>query len=632
MFSKKEVNRAYELEENSTSIANGRKPSPSNNENTTATLEPAAQSGDLEERGSDEDDIEYPTGVKLALITVSLFVSMFLVSLDRLIISTAIPQITNDFNSAGDIGWYGTAYLLTSCAFQLVFGKIYTVFSIKATFLTSIILFEAGSAICGAAPNSIAFILGRSIAGLGSAGVFAGVMVVIVFAVPLHKRPVYQGSFGGVFGISSIAGPLIGGAFTSNVTWRWCFYINLPLGAVVCVLVLFLLHIPDRPSTHMPFRSKLVQLNAPGLLALLPGIVCLCLALQWGGTTYEWNQWRIILLLVLGIVLLIVFVLIQIWKPDQATVPPKIFAQRSIASGFWIACCAGAHQNLFVYYLPIWFQAIQGVSAVGSGIRLLAMLLPTVIATVVSGILISRIGYYNPFLIFGICLTAIGSGLLTTLKVNTTTGQWIGYQILYGFGFGSSMQVPNMAAQTVLAREKVAIGVSLMFFAQMLLGSVFTSVGQNVLDNQLANRLAGVPGITRQIIVQTGATNLLNIVPTQYHDMVLQAYNESLCVCFQVGLIMACLAILGALTMEWRSVRKNLPAEKPTNGSTVELAEGEDEVAADRSVDDGGGSRVAPSITSNKSNGVPTQGSDQDASTNPTSEISEGKHLEGKEK
>lgn len=222
-----------------------------------------------------------------------------------MIISTAIPQITNEFDSAGDIGWYGTAYSLTNCAFQLMFGKLYPSFNIKAIFMSSIILFEAGSALCGAAPSSIAFILGRSIAGIGAGGILSGAvsysiltmkslftyipiqMVIIAYAVPLHKRPRYQGFFGAVFGVASVSGPLIGGAFTTDATWRWCFYINLPLGGVVLVVVFFLLHVPARLDTNTPLKEKLQQLNFSGMVALIPGVVCLCLALQWAGTTYN---------------------------------------------------------------------------------------------------------------------------------------------------------------------------------------------------------------------------------------------------------------------------------------------------------------------------------------------------------
>lgn len=336
------------------------------------------------------------------------------------------------------------------------------------------------------------------------------------------------------------------------------------------VLIFFLLHVPDRPDTNVNVKEKLRQLNPLGLLALLPGVVCLCLALQWGGTTYAWSEGRIIALLVLAFVLLIAFAVIQVWKPDEATIQPRIFIHRSIASGFWVSCCIGAHQTMFIYFLPVWFQAIDGNSAVESGIHLLPMVLPIVLASIITGQLVSRIGYYTPFLILGVCLSAIGGGLLTTLEVHTSVGKWIGYQIVYGFGLGCSSQAPNMAAQTVLPRENVAIGASLMFFGQQLFGAVFISAGQNVLDNRLASRLAGIPGINSQVIQSTGATDFFNHIPIQYHTASLNAYNNSLRLCFQVALIMACLSILGALSMEWRSVKKNLPPKKPDGERVVE--------------------------------------------------------------
>ncbi|KAF3808048.1 Rubrofusarin-specific efflux pump aurT [Colletotrichum gloeosporioides] len=511
---------------------------------------------------NNSENVQYPSGLSLVLILSSLFISMFLVSLDRLIITTAIPKITDEFDSVTDVGWYGSVFLLTTCAFQLLFGKIYSFYSIKATFLVSVFLFEVGSAICGAAPSSDVFIFGRALAGVGSAGILTGVIIVIVHAVPLHKRPMYQGMFGAVFGIASIVGPLVGGAFTTRLTWRWCFYINLPFGGVAALVIVFLLKLPDRDASTLSTKAKLAQLDFYGTSVLIPGTVCLLLALQWGGLTYTWNNGRIVALLVLACVLLIGFVMVQIFLPKTATIPPKVFKQRSILAGVFATFCIGSQNMIIIYYLPIWFQAIQGVSAVESGIRLLPLVLSMVVASLMTGGLIRRTGYYTPFLIIGVCFMSVGAGLLNTLQLDTPSAKWIGYQILYGFGTGCASQVPNIAAQTVLPKKDVPIGTSLMFFSQLLGGAIFISVGQNVLNNQLLERLSSVPGFNSALIESSGATSLTNL-PASVKQTVLVGYNESLRVVFRLGLILTCLSILGALAMEWRSVKQNTKKEAP---------------------------------------------------------------------
>lgn len=212
-----------------------------------------------------ESQIEYPTGPKLWVIIGSLYLAMFLVALDRTIIATAIPRITDSFNSIDDIGWYGSAYLLTACGFILLYGRVYTFHSTKWTFLSGITLFEIGSAVCGAAPSSNALIVGRAIAGFGSSGIMTGAITIMINTIPLARRPIFQGMFGAVFGVASVAGPLLGGAFTdSKATWRWCFYINLPIGAFTIAALIFFLHLNERGKKHLTLWQQFVHLDPIG--------------------------------------------------------------------------------------------------------------------------------------------------------------------------------------------------------------------------------------------------------------------------------------------------------------------------------------------------------------------------------
>ncbi|KAF2272093.1 putative MFS aflatoxin efflux pump [Westerdykella ornata] len=499
---------------------------------------------------------QQPSTSTTALILISVFLSLLLVGLDRTIVSTAIPRIADEFHSLDDVGWYGSAYLLTCCAFQLLFGKIYAFYSVRITLVTSILLFEIGSALCGAAPSSSSFIAGRAIAGVGAAGIFAGTVVSIVHVVPLAKRPKIQGCMGAVMGVATIVGPLVGGAFTTHVTWRWCFYINLPFGAVAIAVILVFFKVPNRDSSKQPWVEKIKQLDGPGTALLVPGVICLLLALQWGGQTYAWSNGRIIALLTLQGVLLPGFVAAQIWLPKTATVPPRILKYRSVAAGLWATTCIAASQYIFIYYLPIWFQAIKGVPAVDSGIRILPLMLAFVLASILGGAINQKIGYYTPLGIAGVCIMATGSGLLTTLEIDTGKGKWIGYQVVYGLGMGFCFQTSNLATQTVLPKRDVPIGMALMFFGGLIGGAVFVSVGENVLGNQLLERLSGLPGFNRGLVTSGGATSLINLVPADQKEMVLVAYNEALRRVYQIGVIVSCLAVLGIGSLEWKSVLK----------------------------------------------------------------------------
>lgn len=440
--------------------------------------------------------------------------------------------------------------MLTLCCFQLIFGRIYTFYSPKTVFLSCIFLFEVGSAICGAAPTSIVFILGRAIAGAGSAGVSSGTIVIVMHTVPLEKRPIFQGLIGAVFGVASVIGPLLGGVFTQNMSWRWCFYINLPIGTVSVLILFFILHLPEQTEPTPSLKQQLSKLDPLGTLFFLPAIVSLLLALQWGGSTYAWSNARIIVLLIVFAVLFAIFIAIQAWKQDTATIPLRIVKQRSITFALIFTFCSSSAMMVLVYYIPLWFQAIKGVSAVQSGIDSIPSILALVVGSIFAGGVVQKIGYYTPFMLTSSALMAIGAGLVSTWQVDTGHAKWIGYQVLFGIGIGIGMQQPGMSAQVVLERKDAPTGISLMFFSQNLGGAVFVSVAQNVFASRLIQNLSHIAKLDAATIVNSGATYLRNVVQPALLPTVLKAYNQAIRGAFYIGISMACASLIGAAGME----------------------------------------------------------------------------------
>ncbi|KAB8271009.1 major facilitator superfamily domain-containing protein [Aspergillus minisclerotigenes] len=519
---------------------------------STATLR------DSQNSDQQESEPRYPGPLKLTLIIISLNLAMFLVGLDNTIISSAIPKITDQFHALGDVGWYASAYLLTNCAFQLIWGKLFTFYVVKWVYLTALFIFELGSLICAVAPSSTALIVGRAIAGIGGGGVGNGSFLLIAHCVPPRQRPAFIGMMGSMYGIASIAGPLMGGAFTDNISWRWCFYINLPLGVLPAIIITFFIAtFRGSKKGEVGFLNQLKQMDLPGTACLLPGVVCLLLALQWGGSTYPWKNGRIIALFVLSGLLFIAFIVIQYISGDRATVPGRVFSNRNVWGSALFGSCVTAGFFLLLYYIPIWLQAVKGASAIKSGIMNLPMLLGSVIFSLLGGTLTSIIGYYMPFAYLTVILMSIGSGLLSTLQVDSGHAQWIGYQFLVGAGVGSGLQTAFAAPQCVLPLEDIPIGTAVVIFTENLSAAVFVSVAQNVFSNQLRTNLATyVPEADASTVLSGGATDIKNLVPQELYEAVLLAYNKALDQTFYVGVALSCCAVLGVLGMQWVSVKK----------------------------------------------------------------------------
>ena len=318
----------------------------------------------------------------------------------------------------------------------------------------------------------------------------------------------------------------------------------------------FFLKIPSSARTKVSFRDFLKKIDPIGTILFLPGVVCLLLALQWGGTTYSWRSSRVIALLVLSSVLLVSFIIVQIVLGESATVPPRIIKQRSVAFGLWWSTCIGASMMIVVYYLPLWFQAVKGSDAVESGLQLLALIIAMVIGSFAAGAITFRTGYYTPCMLVSCVFACVGVGLISTWKIDESVARWIGYQVIYGFGLGLGFQQANLGVQTVLSKKDVPIGASLMFFGLTLGGTVFIAVAQNVFSNQLLENLRHIQGINAVEVLNTGATEIRNVVPPELLGQVLVAFNGALMKAVDASLATYCAGFIGALGMEWKSVKK----------------------------------------------------------------------------
>ncbi|EJD06103.1 MFS general substrate transporter [Fomitiporia mediterranea MF3/22] len=505
-----------------------------------------------------EEQIEYPSGVRLALLTLGLCLVIFVVSLDNTIIATAIPTITTKFNSLDDVGWYGSSYLLTTTSLQPTFGKIYTYFNVKWTYLSALVLFEVGSVICATSRNSTTLIVGRAIAGAGASALFSGGNTIIGFSVPLRKMPIYIAMLSGMFGIASVVGPILGGVLTDRASWRWCFWINLPFGGAAFLAVLLFFKPPKRDVGNLTLRQKLEKIDILGALFLICGIICLLLALQDGGTEYPWSEAKVWGLLLGFGLQFVVFLGIQVYRGDDATIPPRVFIrQRSIFCGsvftFFLSMALYTH----IYFLPFYFQAVLGTSAEGSGIRSIPYLVSITTSSLIVGALITKIGYYVPFLWIGSAVFTVGAGLLFTLRVSTITAKWIGYQILAGFGAGAGFQVPYLAVQAVLSSQDMPTGNAIIMFSNALGGAIAISVAQNIFTNTL---LSSIPkhttGIDPDLVVDTGATHLRDVIPTDQLQGVLVAYTYALDRAFILPIAVAGSAFFTSLFVEWNTVKK----------------------------------------------------------------------------
>ena len=346
-------------------------------------------------------------------------------------------------------------------------------------------------------------------------------------------------------------------------TWRWCFYLNLPIGGFTLLAVFLFFNFESSSGQKAQgIIDQVKQLDPLGVLLFVPCMVCLILALQWGGSTYPWSAPTIIGLLVTFAVLFLIFIFVEVMTPKTAMAPTRVILNRSIAACMlYMLLLSGAMMSI-IYYLTIWFQTAKGDSPTDAGVKTIPIVLSMVVMIILLAKITERIGYYVPAMLLSPVLCSVGAGLLSTLQSDSGHSKWIGYQVLYGFGIGCGFQVSTLAAQTVLPRADVPIGLAMMFFMQQLGGSVFLAVSQNIFATQLIARLSGVGGLDTEAILHAGATELHEVVPSDQLNSVVDAYSHSLTRVFLMAALLSACMTVGSLTVEWKSIKGETVATK----------------------------------------------------------------------
>lgn len=494
------------------------------------------------------DPTDYPSGFRLIMLVTAVMLVVFLSSLDQTIVGTAIPKITDEFHGLSQVSWYGSAYFMCLGGFQSSWGKAYRSFNLKWTFTLTVAIFELGSLICGVAPNANALIVGRAVAGLGAAGLSTGSTVIFAFCVEPAKRPTLMGLIGIAYTLAAVVGPLLGGAFSEHVSWRWCFYINLPIGGVAVLVILVFFHTPPASvakTMDASWKEKLLHLDPVGIILTMGSIISFILALQYGGQSYAWNSSQVIGLLVGFVVITIALCIWQFYFGDYAMVPMKLFKRRALWSSslfqFFFAGC----YFLLLYYLPLYFQSIKGRTATESGVANLPLVIAGCIAIVSGGIVVTKTRHAMPFMLLGAALTTVACGLLCTLDINTDAGKWIGYQILVGFAIAFAFQNALNVAQAGVNPEDISTVTSTLYFFQVLGGAISISAAQSAFVNVLVASLkTTAPTVDPALVLATGASQLREVFSKADLPGVVEAYMQGIQATFAVATGMAGVAFL----------------------------------------------------------------------------------------
>lgn len=543
--------------------------------------------------GKENEETEYLGPRALAFLMGALMLVVIMLTLDASILATAIPKITDRFHTIADIGWYAAAYMICNASLQPLTGKVYTHFSLRYSFLCFVAVFELGSLICAVAQSSTMLVVGRAVAGMGGSGLQNGALTMVAVAAPPTQRPTLMGIIMAMAGAGQLIAPLIGGALTQHASWRWCFYINLPIGGIT-LLIMMMIQLPayQNRKTTWTFRDILHDFDLTGFAIFAPACVMLLLALEWGGTVHAWSSAIIIGLFCGSGATFILFFVWESFHEEVAMIPLSLMRKRVVYSS--MACNFFQFGGLltFAYYLPLWFQVVKSASPTLSAVYTLPTFIAQIAAAIMSGVLVSRIGYLSPFAMVGSALATLAGGLMTTFNVHTGTGKWIGYQIISGFGRGLAIQQPIQAVQSVVKPAMIPTITALVSWAQTFGGAIFIGLAQTAFLNILRSALKShAPGVDASTVISTGATNYLALLAAQgetaTRSSVLDAYNEAITKTFYLAVGCTAAAFVSSMGIgKTRVERKKKPAKSRADADTGETEQRSPEATSEKAETD----------------------------------------------
>ncbi|OBK70200.1 MDR family MFS transporter [Mycobacterium sp. 1274761.0] len=493
------------------------------------------------------------------IIFLAVVLGMLLAALDQTIVATALPTVVADLGGAGHQAWVVTSYLLASTIVTVIVGKLGDTFGRKAIFQVAILLFLAGSVLCGLSQSMGMLVASRALQGMGGGAITVTAVAVIGQVIPIRERGRYQGALGAVFGVTTVIGPLLGGFFTDHLSWRWAFWINVPVAIVVVIIAAAA--IPELG------RTARAVLDYGGIVLVGLGAAGLTLATSWGGSTYAWGSPLIIGLFVASVAALAAFVMVE-RRAAEPILPIRLFANPVFAVCSVLSFVVGFAMLGALTFLPTYMQFVDGVSATASGLRTLPMVLGLLTTSLSSGVIVGRTGRYKIFPIAGTAVMALGFLLLSTMGSHTSTLLQSLYLVVLGAGIGLSMQVLVLVVQNTVDFEDLGVATSGVTFFRTIGSSFGAAIFGSLFTNFLSDRLPAAMTISRAPAEAATSPQALHRLPAEVAAPIIDAYADSLSRVFVCAVPFAVVGFVLALFL------KQVPLRDAAASGSMDLGEG----------------------------------------------------------